>query len=171
MKVFTPKNKRVIYIMVATKQTTTPSSKSPRRTHVPLIIESHPKDYNGYPFLTLIQYKNIPMLVIIDNIDDDSIKAFVLDLCDPEDINKGLILQIATDWYENDRENFPISIAFSRLGIVAHTSRIYRVLNTEMVSRVIGPAFRFPIYEVKSVRRRRKKQISTNVEIVEFIDE
>jgi hypothetical protein len=107
------------------------------------------------------------MLVIVDNVDDDSIKAFVLDLCDPEDVDKELILKAATNWYENDRNNFPISIAFSRLGIVSETSKIYRVLNIELISRAIGPAPKFQMSEVKSIRRRRRKQISQGVEIFE----
>jgi hypothetical protein len=133
----------------------------------PLIIETHPKNYNGYPFLTLIQYRKIPMLTIVDNIDNEVIRAYVLDLCEPEDIDKELLFQVAADWYDNDLNNFPISIAFSKAGMTKQTSKIYRVLNIELVSRFIGLASKFPVGNIKSIKRRRRKLISTGIEIVE----
>jgi hypothetical protein len=136
----------------------------------PLIVEPHPKDYSGFPFITLIQYRKHPMLTIVDNATDDIIRAFVLDLCGPERVNEELIIQIASDWYVNNRGNFPISIEFSRLGISPHTSKIYRSLNVEFVSRVIGPVPKYPMSNVKSVKRRRRKPVSITVtnEIVDL---
>ncbi len=144
---------------------------SPRTPPIPLIIEAHPVDYSGYPFLTLVQYRKTPMLGIIDNVDNETIKMYVLDLSDPEDIDKEMLFRVASDWYDNNRGNFPISIAFSMLGLTPKTSKIYRVLHIDLVSRVIGPAPKFPMSEVKSVRRRRKKLISQNIEIVEVEEE
>lgn len=133
---------------------------SASKTAVPLIVEPHPKDYVGFPFITLIQYRKHPMLTIVDNASDDIIRAFVLDLCGPERVNEELIIQVASEWYTNNRANFPISIEFSRLGLSQHTSKIYRSLNVEFVSRVIGPVPKYPMSNVKSVKRRRRKPIS-----------
>ncbi len=146
---------------------TTIAPTTTKRNIVPLIIEPHPKTYNGLPFLTLVLYRKVPMLTIIDNMNNENIRAFVLDLCDPEGIDKEALINIASVWYENDRDSFPISIAFSRAGITPQTSKIYRVIAIELVSRVIGPCFSFPMTEVTSVRRRKRKIISAGIEIVE----
>jgi hypothetical protein len=138
-----------------------------KKPTVPLILESHPKDYTGYPFLTLVQYHKVPMLVIVDNRDGDTVKVFVLDMCSPEGVDEEMLFKTAIYWYENNRNNFPISIEFSKMGIAEQTSKIYRVLNLEFVSRVIGPFPLFPMNTVKSIKRRRRKVIPTGIEIVE----
>lgn len=159
----------------ATKAKTPVKTKAPaesKRTSVPLIIEPHPKDYSGFPFVTLIQYRKQPMLVIVDNADDEVIRAFVLDLCGPEHIDEELIIQAAAEWYNTNRGNYPISIEFSRQGLTFATTRIYRSLNVEFVSRIIGPVPKYPMNTVKSIKRRRRKPIGPNVEIAQVsIDE
>ena len=143
------------------------TSPEPRKTIVPLIVEPHPKDYTGYPFLTLVQYRKNPMLVIVDNADDEILRTFVLDLCGPEGISEDVLFKTALYWYENNRGNFPISVEFSKIGLTPQTSRIYRALNIEFVSRVIGPVPTYPMKTVKSIKRRRRKPIPFGVEIVE----
>lgn len=147
----------------APKTTKVPAE--PKKTSVPLIIEPHPKDYSGFPFVTLIQYRKQPMLVIVDNADDEVIRAFVLDLCGPERIDEELVIQAAAEWYATNRANFPISIEFSRNGLTPATTKIYRALNVEFVSRIIGPVPKYPMNSVKSIKRRRRKAIAPGVEI------
>lgn len=150
----------------ATKAKTTKSKAAePKKSTVPLIIEPHPKDYSGFPFVTLIQYRKQPMLVIVDNADDEIIRAFVLDLCGPERIDEELVIQAAAEWYSANKTNFPISIEFSRQGLTPATSRIYRSLNVEFVSRIIGPVPKYPMNTVKSIKRRRRKPLTQGVEI------
>jgi len=144
------------------------TSLEPRKTVVPLIVEPHPKDYTGYPFLTLVQYRKNPMLVIVDNADDEVLRTFVLDLCGPEGIDQEMLFQTALYWYEHNRANFPISVEFSKMGLTHQTSRIYRALNIEFVSRLIGPVPKYPMHTIKSIKRRRRKPIPLGVEIVEL---
>ena len=139
--------------------------KRTRGGSVPLIIEDHPSDYNGYPFITLIQHRNEHVLTIIDNADDKSIKAFVLDLCGPERVDENQIVRIASEWYYTRNQRYPLSFEFSRLGLSDQVSKIYRTYNVEFVTRVIGPLPRFAMNEVQSVRRRRKKTLSPGIEI------
>lgn len=136
-----------------------------KKTSAPLIIEPHPKDYVGLPFLTLIQYRKQPMLTIIDNITDDIIRAYVLDLCGPEEVDEENIILTAAEWYQVNRHNFPLSIEFSRRGLTITTSKIYRSLNVDFVSRIIGPVPKFPMNTVKSIKRRRRRPLPPNVEI------
>jgi hypothetical protein len=136
-----------------------------KKTTAPLIIEPHPHDYVGLPFLTLIQYRKVPMLTIVDNITDDVIRAYVLDLCGPEEVDEESIILAAAEWYQQSRNAFPVSIEFSRRGLTPSVSKIYRSLNAEFVSRVIGPVPMFPMNAVKSVKRRRRRPISPSVEV------
>lgn len=136
-----------------------------KKSTVPLIVEPHPKDYGGFPFITLVQYRKAPMLVIVDNADEEVIRAYVLDLCGPEHVNEEAVITAATEWYANNRGNYPISIEFSRRGLTPMTSKVYRALNIEFVSRIIGPVPKYPMGTVKSIKRRRRKPISVNVEM------
>lgn len=139
-----------------TKKTSTPTDTKLTQ----LIIEPHPKNYAGPPFVTLVQYRGQSMLTLVDNVDEENLKAFVLDLCGPEKVDEEAVIQAALDWYSTNRTKYPISVEFSRRGLAAHTSKIYRTLNVEFISRVIGPINRFPMDAVKSVRRRRRRPIS-----------
>ena len=105
------------------------------------------------------------MLAIVDNADNSVMRVFVLDLCGPEDVSEEMLISIAAEWYENSKSNYPISIEFSRRGIVSSTSKIYRALNVEFISRVIGPVPKYPMSDIKSVKRRRRKPLSTGIEI------
>lgn len=136
-----------------------------KKTPAPLIVEPHPKDYSGFPFITLIQYRKAPMLAIVDNADDGAIRAYVLDMCGPERVDEETLINVAADWYVNGRATHPISVEFSRRGMTPVTSKIYRALSIEFVSRIIGPAPKYPMSSVKSIKRRRRKPISTGVEI------
>lgn len=146
---------------MAKKKGTNTSNKN-----APLVVEAHPAAYTGYPFITLLQYRNQHFLTIVDNVDDECIKAFVLDMCGPEKVNEEVVIEVAANWYKNHRTNYPISIEFSRLGLTSILSKIYRTYNTDFVSRIIGPAPRFDMTNVKSVKRRRRKAISPGVKVI-----
>lgn len=132
---------------------------------VPLVIEPHPQNYGGLPFLTLIQYRKQPMLVVVDNIDLYSIRAYVLDMCGPEEIDEELIIDVVSSWFDTNKSKYPVSIEFSRRGLTPISSKIYRVLNIEFVSRIIGPVPKFVMDTVKSVKRRRRRVLPPNIEI------
>lgn len=137
--------------------------KRTRGNPVPLIIEEHPEKYEGYPFITLVQYNDQHLLTIIDNCDNKNIKAFVLDLCGPEGVNEEHIIKVATYWFNNNREQYPVSFEFSKLGISSITSKIYRTFPKEFVSRVIGPVPVFEMSQVHKTRRRRRKSVPNGV--------
>lgn len=136
-----------------------------RGNPVPLIVEPHPSDYNGYPFITLLQYRNSHLLTIIDNITDKHIRSYVLDFCGPSGLDEEYIIQAAIDWYDNNKDDYPISIALSRQGLSGMFGDIYRTMNIEFVTRVIGPLPRFEMNAVHSIKRRRRKPIPAGMEI------
>ena len=136
-----------------------------RGNPIPLIVEKHPKNYNGYPFITLIQYKDQDWLVVVDNVDDKNIDAYVLDLCGPENVNEEHLIEVTYPWWKERRENFPISFEFSRLGMTGEVSKIFRSFHIEYVTRVIGPLPNFKMEEVIKIRRRKRKTIPEGMEV------
>lgn len=152
-------------IKKTTTKVTTKRAASEKKLSVPLIVEPHPANYTGLPFITLIQYRKQPMLVIVDNADDEVVRTYVLDLCGPEHVDEEVVIQVAMDWFTTNRQNYPISVEFSRRGMTPITSKVYRALNIEFVSRIIGPVPKYPMNTVKSIKRRRRKPISNGIEM------
>ena len=136
-----------------------------KKQPAPLIIEQHPKDYTGFPFITLIQYHKTPLLCIADNADANVIRTFVLDMCGPAGISEEMVVMAAQEWHDDHSKQYPVSVHFARMGISSETSKIYRSINVEFVSRAIGPVPVFPMTTVKSVKRRRRKPLSPSIEI------
>ena len=137
-----------------------------RAKHVmPLIVESHPNDYTGYPFITLIKFRQEHILTIIDNSDDKSIIAYVLDDCGPAKVSEELLVTIANEWYDHNSDNYPLSIEFSKRGVHDQFGLILRTFNIEFISRIIGPVPYYEMDEALAVKRKRRKPISAAVEI------
>ncbi len=143
--------------------------KRTRGNPYPLIIEPHPEDYDGIPFITLIQFRNSNdtkhFLTIVDNADTSVIKSYVLDMCGPEAVDEEQVINVASYWYENSRDRYPVSFEFSRQGLAKSVERIYRTFSIEFVTRVIGPLPKFEMGEVKQVRRRRRKPVPAGMEV------
>lgn len=131
----------------------------------PLIIEEHPSDYDGYPFITLIQQHASHVLAIIDNVDDKKMRAFVLDLCGPAGVDEERVIGVAAEWYEGSSAQYPISFEFSKRRMSQEVSVLLRTFNIDFVTRVIGPMPRFPMTSAPTVRRRRRKPLPEGVEI------
>lgn len=137
--------------------------KKKRGNPIPLIIEQHPEDYDGYPFITLLKYRESHFLTVVENTLGKIIKAYVLDLCGPENIDEEKLIGIASQWYENSKDQYPISFEFSKYGISNETSKILRTFNVEYITRVIGPLPNFEMNSVQTVKRRQRKSIPVNV--------
>ena len=132
---------------------------------LPLIVEKYPADYDGYPFITLLEYNKQVYLTIVNNCTSDMITAYVLDLCNAENIPEKDIVEITRMWYETQRQNYPISIEFSKMNLTEKYSRILRSFNVEFVTRVVGTLPQYNFTKVKKVRRRRKRAISQSIRI------
>lgn len=145
------------------------SAKSIKQSELPFVRENHPPGYKGYPFITLIQYQQKHVFTIIDNYDSKTIRAFVIDLCGPEDVSEELIVSVASDWYSTYKTKYPISFEFSKRNLTAETSKIYKSFAVESISRVIGPIFVFPMDNIIKVKRRKRREISASVTIQKVI--
>jgi len=132
---------------------------------VPLIAENHPPSFTGYKFITLIQYNEQCLLTIVDNVIDHEIKAYVLDLCGPSGVSEEMIINVAYEWYLTNKDKYPISIELSKRGLIDKASTIYKSINMDFVTRVIGPLFSFPVTKSSKVKRKRKKDIPSGIQI------
>lgn len=127
-----------------------------RGNPLPLIVENHPEDYKGYPFITLIQYKNDILLTIIDNTTDKFICAYELDLCNAAKIDEKAIIEVAKEWYFIEGHRYPLSVEFSKRGLTPIVNEIYRKYEINYITRVVGPLMKFEINEVKNKKKRKK---------------
>lgn len=142
-----------------------PAKKRSRGNAIPLIVQDHPEEYTGYPFVSVIQHRNQHVLSIIDNADDKIIQAFVLDFCGPEEVDEWMVINVTSTWFYTHKHRYPLSFEFSRLNLTNQVSKIYRTYNVEFVTRVIGPLPHYEMEEIYSVKRRRRKAVPTGVEI------
>lgn len=137
------------------------------RKSLPFLIQSHPLDYDGYPFITLVLHKHQHVITIVDNVDLANIKAYVLDLCGPENVDEEMIITVASEWYETSRERYPLSIEFSKRGLSNDTYKIYKTYNNDSITRIVGPLYVYPMDNVIKVRRRKRREIPASIEIHE----
>ena len=129
-----------------------------------VIIEQHPDDYTGYPFVTLIQYKHTQSFIsIIDNSDSKSIKAYILDLCKTEDVDEVKLIDVAVNWYSNNYYNRPLSIDLALNGMGNAVTKILKIYHIDCVTRIIGPVQHYPTSEVFFIKKRKKRTIPKTV--------
>lgn len=124
---------------------------------VPLVVENHPKQYKGFPFITYIQFHNSDVLAVVDNVHNKQLQCFVLDLCQPEEIDEASFIEIAARWYQDHSHRVPLSVYMNQLGLDNSTNKIYRTYNIEFITRIVGPLFTYPINEVVVTRRKKRK--------------
>lgn len=131
-----------------------------------LIIEDHPKDYTGHPFITLIEYNGEKFLTIIDNYNKKTVSAYILDSCDIKKVSIVKLLDVVEKWFNDDEKQYPVSIEFARLGLLEEFGSVNQQFTTGYVTRVIGP---FPQYDMgrpSKVKKRKKKELPDNIEYV-----
>jgi hypothetical protein len=133
---------------------------------IPLIIEPYPENYDGYKFITLIRYNDENSLNLVDNVINNTIISYVLDLCSPNNINEEQLIEVANFWFTHNKDKYPLSIEFSKHDISEQTSRIIRCYPMDYVARVIGPLSTYKMSGTYKIRKRKKKALSKNIEIV-----
>lgn len=130
-----------------------------------LVPEEYPENYNGYRFISLIKYMDKPQIVIVDNIISDNIHAYVLDECQPANLSERDIVALGKSWYDDYSHLIPFSVFLSRNNVTEY-SAIIKCFPIDYVSRVLGPLFTFNMGNPVKIKRKRKKDISENIEIV-----
>jgi hypothetical protein len=106
-----------------------------------------------------------PQIAIVDNIINDIIHAYVLDECQPANLNESEIVGYGKKWYEDFSHLIPFSVYLSRNNIVEY-SVIIKCFPIDYVSRILGPLFVFNMGNPTKIKRKRKKDIPDFIEIV-----
>jgi uncharacterized protein YqfB (UPF0267 family) len=129
-----------------------------------LIVERACDPGNAY-FLSVLRYRDDDYLVIVDNITEDEIHAYVLDYAQQEGINLSEFMKIVKTWYDTSSQLVPLSFELSRLNLAAVTNRIFKTFELAHVIRLIGNDFRYPHYAAPRVRRRKITFVQKCIEV------
>lgn len=132
---------------------------------IPSLIIEHVSDRGNLHMLSMLEHRRDRYLVIVDNIDEDNITAYVLDYAQQESIDLSLFIKIAEEWLEKSNGEYPLSFELSRRGLTEATRRIYKTFDLAYVTRLVGRAFSFDLTTPIRIRRRRATKIPTGVEI------
>jgi hypothetical protein len=131
----------------------------------PTLIFESLEDQTNYIFLTLIEYKKIKYLTIIENLINSEIQAYVLDNLAPEGIDSEWFLSVATKWFYSASDRYPLSFEFAKLGKGDVVKKVLKTFNTNSTSRVIGKLFVYPINSKPKIKRRKIIEIPDSIEI------
>jgi hypothetical protein len=131
-----------------------------------LIPENYPDNYNGYKFISLIKFNQKSYISIIDNVISNNISAFILDECQTINVDEKKLILNAQEWFDAECKNIPFSIFLSRRNLLQEYSGIIKCFPVDFVSRVLGPLFTFNMNNPVKIKRKRKKDIPDNIEIV-----
>ena len=132
---------------------------------IPSLIVEHISDQGNLHLLSMLEHRRERYLVIVDNIDDENVTAYVLDYAQQEGIDLTSFIRIAEDWLQHGAESYPLSFELSRLGLTSAARRIYKTFDLAYVTRLVGREFMFDLTTPTRVRRRRASRVPAGVEI------
>ena len=132
---------------------------------IPSLVIEHAEDQGNFFYLSVLEFRKENYLVVVDNISESDVTAYVLDYAQQEQINLKQLLSVITLWFYRGSHQYPLSFEFSRLGITHRTNRILKTFELTHVTRLIGKGFEFDLLEAPKVRRRRASKIPAGVEI------
>ena len=130
----------------------------------PLIFESL-EDSSNYIFLTLIEFKKIKYLTVIENVIDSEIQAYILDNLSAEGIDQDWFLSVATKWFYSSSNRYPLSFEFAKLGKSDVVRKVLKTFSINSTSRIIGKLFMFDMNSKPKVKRRKVAVIPETIEI------
>ena len=132
----------------------------------PLVFEGL-EDTMNHQFLTLIEYKRVRYLTVVENVVNDEIHAYVLDNLTAEGLDQQWFMTVATQWFYRASDRYPLSFEFTKLGQGDVIMKVLKTFNINSTSRVIGKLFVFDT-GVKPKVRRRKVQHQVERETIKF---
>lgn len=132
---------------------------------IPGLVIERAEDQGNHYFLSVLEYRRENYLVVVDNITDDELGAYVLDFAQQEGMSLKELMSVVTLWFYKSSFDYPLSFEFSRLGISEKTNRIYKTFELTHVTRLIGKDFKFDLNASPKIRRRRVSKIPAGVEI------
>jgi hypothetical protein len=132
---------------------------------IPSLIIEHVSDVGNLYCLSMLEHRRERYLVIVDNIDDEMITAYVLDHAQQEGIDLPAFIGVVERWLEHGATEYPLSFELSRLGLTSVTRRIYKTFDLAYVTRLVGRSFEYDLTTPVRVRRRRASRVPAGIEI------
>ena len=120
----------------------------------PLIFEEL-QDEKNLLYLTLLEYKKVKYLCVIENIVDTEIQAYILDNLSAEGIDPDWFLSVATKWFYSASDRYPLSFEFAKLGSGDVVRKSLKTFNINSTSRIIGKLFTYAINDKPKIKRRK----------------
>lgn len=130
----------------------------------PLIFENL-EDASNLIFLTLLEFKKVKYLTVIENVVDDEIQAYVLDQLQAEGVDQEWFLSVATRWFYSSSDRYPLSFEFAKMGKGDVVRKVLKTYNINSISRVIGKLFTYPLNAKPKVKRRKVNPIPETIPI------
>ena len=131
----------------------------------PPIVFENLQDTQNMLYLTLIEFKKIKYLTIIENVVDSDIQAYVLDNLSAEGIDQEWFMSIVTKWFYSASDKYPLSFEFAKIGKGDVVKKILKTFNINSTSRVIGKLFTYPVNAKPKVKHRKVVPIPETIEI------
>jgi len=135
------------------------------KKRIPSLVVERAEDQGNYFFLSVLEFRRENYLVIIDNITEEGIGAYVLDFAQQEGLDLKQLISVITTWFYRASYRYPLSFEFSRLGMAHHTNRIHKNFELAHVTRLIGNDFKYDLMAPPKIRRRRVSMIPAGVEV------
>lgn len=133
----------------------------------PLVFEEL-SDNSNYIFLTLIEYKDVKYMTIIENVVGQEIHAYVLDKVTAQGLDLKVFMDIALKWFYSNSEKYPLSFEFAKLGLSESTKPVLNVFNINAITRIIGKLFTYETKPTFKTKKRKLNPIVTETKIVRF---
>lgn len=131
------------------------------KTPVPNLIVEFISDPGNLHFLSVIEYGGKEYLVVVDNISETEVGAYVVDLIQQEKIDFKAFYSLVTRWFYASSDFVPLSFEVSKLGLTPILGKIYRTFETPHVTRLRGNGFCFDFEESCKIRRRKVSTIQS----------
>lgn len=135
------------------------------KKRIPTLIVEYASDSGNLFLLSVLEYRRENYLVVIDNISEEEVGAYVLDFAQQEKLNLKELMSVIIRWFYSASTRYPLSFEFSRLGLTTAANRIYKTFELPHVTRLIGNDFRFDFETPPKIRRRRVSLIPAGTEV------
>ena len=132
---------------------------------IPTLIIEHVSDRGNLHLLSMLEHRRDKYLVIVDNIDEEAITAYVLDYAQQEGVDLRTFIGLAEEWLQRSDAKYPLSFELSRLGLTSTVRRIYKTFDLAYVTRLVGRSFSYDLTTPIRVRRRRASRVPAGIEI------
>ena len=132
---------------------------------IPALHIEQVADRGNLLYLSLLEFRRQTYLCVIDNLGQEEITAYVLDLAEPAGVDLPAFLSFTTHWFYGRSDILPLSVALAQAGLTEAVAPLFRSFDTAYVSRIIGQTFVFNALKKAKVRRRRVIPLQEGIEI------